>query len=145
MAHDSNRPLKIIAGADSFGCSLKDALVAHLRTLNIDVEDLAIDKYYSVDRPPPPPPPTPQSRPGASSPTPFMTPSTPARFLAASGNSTLPVTAVEILDAWLRTPFKSPCPTSGASDLPPEIKSLLSNSLSEMAQIAGAAAAAEGD
>ncbi|XP_074332074.1 DNA damage-repair/toleration protein DRT102 [Apium graveolens] len=43
-----HRRLKIIAGADSFGCTLKDALVTHLRSLNIDVEDLGTDKYYSV-------------------------------------------------------------------------------------------------
>lgn len=40
--------IKIIAGADSFGCTLKDTLVNHLRSLNIDVEDLGTDKYYSV-------------------------------------------------------------------------------------------------
>ncbi|KAH6834668.1 DNA-damage-repair/toleration protein [Perilla frutescens var. hirtella] len=44
----AQRPLKIIAGADDFGCSLKDALVAHLRSLNIEVEDLGTSKYYSV-------------------------------------------------------------------------------------------------
>ncbi|KAK6145909.1 hypothetical protein DH2020_019778 [Rehmannia glutinosa] len=44
----ATRPLKIIAGADSFGCSLKDALVAQLRSLNIEVEDLGTSKYYSV-------------------------------------------------------------------------------------------------
>lgn len=49
MAHDSTkRPLKIIAGADSFGCNLKDTLLSQLRALNIDVEDLGTDKYYSV-------------------------------------------------------------------------------------------------
>ncbi|CAI9102545.1 OLC1v1000828C1 [Oldenlandia corymbosa var. corymbosa] len=44
----SNRKLKIIAGADSFGVPLKDALVSHLRALDIEVEDLGTDKYYSV-------------------------------------------------------------------------------------------------
>lgn len=44
----ANRPLKIIAGADDFGCSLKDALVEQLRTLNIEVEDIGTSKYYSV-------------------------------------------------------------------------------------------------
>ncbi|KAL6535180.1 hypothetical protein OROMI_026554 [Orobanche minor] len=41
-------PLKIIAGADSFGSILKDALVDQLRLLNIEVEDLGTLKYYSV-------------------------------------------------------------------------------------------------
>ncbi|KAL1561687.1 DNA damage-repair/toleration protein DRT102-like protein [Salvia divinorum] len=44
----ANRPLKIIAGADDFGSSLKDALVVQLRSLNIEVEDLGTSKYYSV-------------------------------------------------------------------------------------------------
>ncbi|CAN4108628.1 unnamed protein product [Withania somnifera] len=44
----AKRPLQIIAGADSFGCNLKDTLVSQLRALNIQVEDLGTDKYYSV-------------------------------------------------------------------------------------------------
>ncbi|KAL8486711.1 hypothetical protein ACS0TY_023415 [Phlomoides rotata] len=44
----STRPLKIIAGADDFGCSLKETLVAQLRSLNIEVEDIGTSKYYSV-------------------------------------------------------------------------------------------------
>lgn len=49
MAQQSTkRPLKIIAGADSFGCDLKDTLLSQLRHLNIQVEDLGTDKYYSV-------------------------------------------------------------------------------------------------
>lgn len=49
MAQQSTkRPLKIIAGADSFGCNLKDTLLSQLRALNIQVEDLGTDKYYSV-------------------------------------------------------------------------------------------------
>ncbi|KAG8373208.1 hypothetical protein BUALT_Bualt12G0147100 [Buddleja alternifolia] len=44
------RPLKIIAGADAFGCTLKDALVAQLRSANnnIQVEDIGTSKYYSI-------------------------------------------------------------------------------------------------
>ncbi|XP_043718355.1 DNA damage-repair/toleration protein DRT102 [Telopea speciosissima] len=49
MAPDSTRrPLKIVAGADAFGCNLKDALVAHLRSLDIEVEDIGTGKYYSI-------------------------------------------------------------------------------------------------
>ncbi|KAG6423052.1 hypothetical protein SASPL_113436 [Salvia splendens] len=44
----NNRPLKVIAGADNFNSSLKDALVAQLRSLNIEVEDLGTSKYYSI-------------------------------------------------------------------------------------------------
>ncbi|XP_073145238.1 DNA damage-repair/toleration protein DRT102 isoform X2 [Henckelia pumila] len=42
------RRLKIVAGSDDFGCSLKDELVTHLRSLNIEVEDLGTSKYYSI-------------------------------------------------------------------------------------------------
>ncbi|KAK9137340.1 hypothetical protein Sjap_007934 [Stephania japonica] len=176
MAHDSNRPLKIIAGADPFGCSLKDALVAHLRSLNIDVEDLGTDKYYSVGE---------EIGRRVSSAAAAAAASSAAaetrglvscgtgtgvaifankfpgayaavcrsvddavntrsinnsNILAVSGNSTSPETAVQILDAWLRTPFKSPCPASGDSTWPPELDSFLSNSLSEMAPVGAAAA-----
>ncbi|KAL3634804.1 hypothetical protein CASFOL_021858 [Castilleja foliolosa] len=41
-------PLRIITGADSFGSSLKDALVAQLRSLNIEVDDIGTSKYYSI-------------------------------------------------------------------------------------------------
>ncbi|EOA32289.1 hypothetical protein CARUB_v10015551mg [Capsella rubella] len=41
-------PLKIIAGADDFGASLKDAMVSHLRSLGIHVEDTGVSSYYSA-------------------------------------------------------------------------------------------------
>ncbi|XP_075493493.1 DNA damage-repair/toleration protein DRT102 [Primulina tabacum] len=44
----TRRRMKIIAGADEFGCGLKDELVTHLRSLNIEVEDLGTSKYYSI-------------------------------------------------------------------------------------------------
>jgi hypothetical protein len=37
-----------------------------------------------------------------------------------------------ILNAWLNTPFKSPCPASGSNPWPKDIQSFLDNSLSEM-------------
>ncbi|KAF4348738.1 hypothetical protein CsatB_028807 [Cannabis sativa] len=48
MANSTAKTLKIITGADSFGCDLKDVLVAHLQSLNIQVEDLGTSSYYSV-------------------------------------------------------------------------------------------------
>lgn len=49
MAQESsNRRLKFITGADSFGCALKDSLVSELRNLKIEVEDIGTDRYYSV-------------------------------------------------------------------------------------------------
>ncbi|GLT38823.1 hypothetical protein SLA2020_130450 [Shorea laevis] len=47
-ATTATRPLKVVAGADSFGAELKDAMLAHLRSLNIDVEDLGTTSYYNV-------------------------------------------------------------------------------------------------
>ncbi|GAB4835979.1 hypothetical protein Ancab_000898 [Ancistrocladus abbreviatus] len=44
----SNRHIKFVTGADAFGCSLKDALVSHLRSINIEVEDIGVDPYYSI-------------------------------------------------------------------------------------------------
>ncbi|KAJ0237065.1 DNA damage-repair/toleration protein DRT102 [Hirschfeldia incana] len=55
--------------------------------------------------------------------------------LALSGAKTSPETAVEIFDAWIKTPFKSPCPASGSEPWSSEISSFLDNSLSEMSQI----------
>ncbi|KAK6915458.1 Cupin 2, conserved barrel [Dillenia turbinata] len=49
MAQNSERRLKIIAGADPFGAELKDALVTNLKSLpNIEVEDLGTGPYYSI-------------------------------------------------------------------------------------------------
>ncbi|KAL2349205.1 hypothetical protein Fmac_003205 [Flemingia macrophylla] len=49
MAAEGNRRTKIIAAADDFGSPLKDALVAHLRSLQIQVEDLGTSSYYSAE------------------------------------------------------------------------------------------------
>lgn len=42
------KPQKFIAGADDFGCPLKDALVSYLRSINIEVEDIGLGPYYSI-------------------------------------------------------------------------------------------------
>ena len=47
-ASADTRPRKIIAGADGFGAELKDALISHLQSLDIEVEDLGTSDYYSV-------------------------------------------------------------------------------------------------
>jgi RpiB/LacA/LacB family sugar-phosphate isomerase len=152
-------PHKIIAGADSFGCALKDALVSHLRSLGIDVEDLGTSSYYTIA--------VEVRKRVSSSPTNtqgLVTCSTSvgvsifankfsgvfaancltpeeaintrsvnnSNVLAVSGMSTSLDSAVEILNAWLNTPFKSPCPTSGSNPWPEDIQSFLDNSLSEM-------------
>ncbi|GMG99620.1 hypothetical protein Nepgr_001460 [Nepenthes gracilis] len=43
-----NHRIKFVTGADSFGCSLKDALVSHLGSLNIEVEDIGVGAYYTI-------------------------------------------------------------------------------------------------
>ncbi|CAE5966149.1 unnamed protein product [Arabidopsis arenosa] len=157
------QPLKIITGADDFGASLKDAMVSHLRSLGIDVEDTGVSSYYSagseVGR-----------RVSASSSSevrglvccgtgvgvamfankfPGVYAATclsvedavnarsisNCNVLALSGIKTSPETAIEIFDAWIKTPFKFPCPASGSEPWSSDISSFLDNSLSEMAQI----------
>ncbi|XP_057963499.1 DNA damage-repair/toleration protein DRT102 [Malania oleifera] len=174
MAQDGKRPLKIIAGADSFGCAVKDALLAHLRSLNIDVEDLGTASYYSVaadvgrcvssaaaDS-------ASETRglvacgtgvgvsifankfPGVFAAT-CLTPGDAentrsinnCNVLAVSGMSTSPESAIEILDTWLKTPFKAPCPASGSKPWPSDIDSFLDNSVSDMSKI-GVAPSKEG-
>ncbi|KAL9447613.1 hypothetical protein AB3S75_015143 [Citrus x aurantiifolia] len=155
-------PLKIIAGADSFGAELKDALVSHLRSLNIDVEDLGTSDYYSIGAE--------VGRRVSSSdssdtttrglvacgtgvgvaifanknPGVFATTClTPAdalntrsinncNVLAVSGMSTSKESAVEILDTWLKTPFKAPCPASGFKPWEENISCFFDKSMTEM-------------
>lgn len=45
----TTQPLKIMVGADSFKCALKDTLVSHLNSLNIKVKDLGTSTYYSIE------------------------------------------------------------------------------------------------
>lgn len=164
----ANRPLKIIAGADSFGCTLKDALVAHLQSINIEVDDIGTSKYYSVGeeigrR---------VSESAASSDSSVEVRGLVAcgtgvgvcifankfpgvyaatclnadeavnarsinncNVLGVSGMSTSPETAIDILAAFLDTPFKSPCPASGSNPWPGDIQSFLDESVTEMSKI----------
>ncbi|KAF5740536.1 DNA-damage-repair/toleration protein [Tripterygium wilfordii] len=158
-------PRKIITGADTFGCELKDALIAHLRSLDIEVEDLGTSSYYSVAAE------VGRRVSAASSPEirglvacgtgagvamfankfPGVYAATclstndalnarsisNCNVLAVSGMSTSPDSAVQILNTWLDTPFKSPCPASDFSPWPAEISSFLDSALPEMAKIGG--------
>ncbi|KFK37898.1 hypothetical protein AALP_AA3G043600 [Arabis alpina] len=157
-------PIKIITGADALGANLKDAMVSHLRSLGIEVEDTGDSSYYSagaeVGR-----------RVSASSSSseirglvccgtgvgvamfankfPGVYAATcltvedavnarsisNCNVLALSGIKTSPETAIEIVTAWIKTPFKSPCPASGSEPWSSEISSFLDHSLSEMPQI----------
>ncbi|KAG6588354.1 DNA damage-repair/toleration protein, partial [Cucurbita argyrosperma subsp. sororia] len=162
-------PLKIIAGADSFGCSLKDTLLSHLRSLNIPVEDLGVSSYYSIAA-------EVGRRVSAAATThnsqspeirgllacgtgvgvsifankfPAVTAATcltkddalnsrsinNSNVLSLSGIATSPDSAVEILNTWLQTPFKAPCPASQFNPWPTEIQSFLDNSLTEIPKI----------
>ncbi|KAL5984042.1 hypothetical protein ACLOJK_018144 [Asimina triloba] len=163
MAQDSNPQMKIIAGADAFGCPLKDALVAHLRSLNIDVEDIGTDKYYTVGQE------IGHRVAAAASPDvrglvacgtgvgvgifankfPGVYAATcesvdaavntrsinNCNVLAVGGMKTTPEEGIKILDAWLQTPFKAPCPASGDKPWPEDLSQFLDSSLPEMARV----------
>ncbi|XP_077211179.1 DNA-damage-repair/toleration protein (DRT102) [Tasmannia lanceolata] len=163
---ESNKPnLKIIAGADDLGCTLKDSLVTHLRSLNIDVEDIGTGKYYSVGQE--------IGRRISSGPNsgqetrglvacgtgvgvsifankfPGVYAATcesveealntrsinNCNVLAVGGMKTDPKEGIKILEAWLKTPFKAPCPASDSKPWPDEISTFLDNSIGEMAKI----------
>ncbi|CAN0920490.1 DNA damage-repair/toleration protein DRT102 [Linum grandiflorum] len=173
-------PLKVIAGADDFGSPLKDALVAHLKSLNIQVEDLGTSSYYAVaaevgrrvsaantGSSSSPSNPSPEVRglvacgtgagvsifankfPGVFAVT-CLSPADAvnarsinnSNVLAVSGISTPPDSAIEILDAWLETPFKAPCPANNLQPWSDDISSFLDDSLLQMPKI-GAVAGAE--
>ncbi|OIW13538.1 hypothetical protein TanjilG_29279 [Lupinus angustifolius] len=158
----TTRPIKIIAAADDFGTPLKDALVSHLRSLNFQVQDLGTSSYYSagadVGRL------VSQSLsdtrglvacgtgagvsifankfPGVFATTCITTSDAinarsinNSNVLAVSGKYTSPETAINILDAWINTPFKSPCPANDNDPWPEQIQSFLDNSLTEMPEI----------
>ncbi|XP_019056744.1 PREDICTED: DNA-damage-repair/toleration protein DRT102 [Tarenaya hassleriana] len=156
-------PSKIIAGADEFGASLKDAMVSHLRSVGIDVEDLGISSYYSAGA-------DVGIRVSAASSSdvrgllccgtgvgvamfankfPGVYAATclsveeavnvrsisKCNVIALSGMKTPPDSAVEIVTAWLNTPFKSPCPASGSEPWSSEMCSFFDNSLSDIPKI----------
>ncbi|CAI8615540.1 unnamed protein product [Vicia faba] len=162
-----NNPIKIIAGADDFGTPLKDALISHLRSLNIETEDLGTSSYYSagaeVGRR------VSQSKSSSSSPeirgivvcgtgagvsifankfpgvfaTTCLTPSDAinarsinnSNVIAFSGKYTSSETAIEIVNTWLKTPFKAACPANDNKPWPEEIENFLDKSLIEMPEI----------
>ncbi|KAI3993052.1 hypothetical protein MKX01_009795 [Papaver californicum] len=166
MAQNGKRPLKIIAGADPLGSTLKDALVSHLKSLQIDVEDIGTNKYYSVGE---------EVGRRVSSETDSTTTETRGlvacgtgvgvgifankfpgvysatcttiddalnsrsinncNVLAVSGASTSPNLGIKILETWLNTPFKSPCPASGNNPWSPDFQSFFDESIGEMSKI----------
>ncbi|KNA13550.1 hypothetical protein SOVF_115650 [Spinacia oleracea] len=160
--HTTTQPLKFITGADSSGSSIKDALVSHLRSLNIDVEDLGEAPYYTIGE-------KIGRRVSAGGSTtrglvacgtgvgvqifankvPGVYAATcvtadeakntrsinNANVLAVSGISTPPETAIEILETFINTPFKSPCPASGNKEYAPEVEDFLNKSIPEMEKI----------
>lgn len=166
MAQDGNPlPLKFIAGADGFGCPLKDSLVSHLRSLGIEVDDVGVGAYYSIGE-------EVGRRVAAASSTTTKTLGlvscgtgvgvqifankipgiyaaaclsvddavnarsiNNANVLAVSGKSTTPESAIEILKTFIETPFKAPCPANDGKEWDPEVQTFLDNSLAEMAKI----------
>ncbi|KAJ0985785.1 hypothetical protein J5N97_004141 [Dioscorea zingiberensis] len=172
MATSGNQPpaLRIYAGADAFGCELKDALVSHLRSQpGIEVVDLGTDKYYTIaerigQH-------VSSARSGASESRGLLACGTGVgvsifankfpriyaatctsvddainarsingcNVLAVGGMGTAPDEGVRILDAWLQTPFKAPCPASGGVPWPEDIQAFLDTSTEEMARIPSSA------
>ncbi|PPD91135.1 hypothetical protein GOBAR_DD11911 [Gossypium barbadense] len=162
----ASSPLKVIAGADSFGAELKDAMVSHLRSHNIEVEDLGITSYYNIGAEvgrrvsSATTSPSVETRgllacgtgvgvgifankfPGVFATT-CLTPDEArnnrsinnCNVLALSGMSTSADTAKEIVDTWLNTPFKAPCPASKSQPWPEEISNFFDESMNEMPKI----------
>uniref|UniRef100_UPI0038B2F197 RpiB/LacA/LacB family sugar-phosphate isomerase n=1 Tax=Staphylococcus aureus TaxID=1280 RepID=UPI0038B2F197 len=64
-----------------------------------------------------------------------------SNVLAVSGMSTSPEYGVQIVDAWLNTPFKAPCPASDFKPWPEEMVTFLDNSVAEMSTISSSSAA----
>ncbi|XP_076915745.1 DNA damage-repair/toleration protein DRT102-like [Bidens hawaiensis] len=161
MSETTDRRLKFVAGADPFGCAIKDTLVSHLRSLNIEVDDLGTDNHYSIG----------QKIgqivssgldirgliacgtgvgvsifankfPGVYAAT-CLTPADAVNarsinnpnVIAFSGISATETLAIQTLDNFLNTPFKSPCPASNSEPWPDNIQSFLDNSVSEMSKI----------
>ncbi|EFJ15721.1 hypothetical protein SELMODRAFT_234225 [Selaginella moellendorffii] len=160
----------IVAGADPFGAALKDHLVEYLRGKGIAVEDRGVgDKYYQVgeeigQR-------VAENKAAAlkglivcgtgigvsvfanksrgiyATPCSSVADAQNARSINNSNVITLgavatpPAEAEKIVDAWLATPFKSPCPANQGNPWPEEIHTFLDKSLPEMEAIGGAASA----
>ncbi|KAL4352569.1 hypothetical protein GQ457_06G019680 [Hibiscus cannabinus] len=166
MADSVTTPLKVIAGADSFGADLKDAMVAHLRSLNIEVEDLGITSYYNIGAEvgrrvsSATTSPSVETRgllacgtgvgvgvfankfPGVIATTCLTTDEARnnrsinnCNVLALSGMSTPVEKAKEIVDTWLNTPFKSPCPASKSEPWPEDMAKFFDESINEMPKI----------
>ncbi|KAE8684175.1 DRT102 protein [Hibiscus syriacus] len=166
MADSAATPLKVIAGADSFGAELKDAMVAHLRSLNIEVEDLGITSYYNIGAEvgrrvsSATTSPSVETRgflacgtgvgvgifankfPGVFATTCLTTDDARnnrsinnCNVLALSGMATPVDTAKEIVDTWLNTPFKSPCPASNSQPWSEDIAKFFDESMNEMPKI----------
>lgn len=155
------RPTKIIAGATAYGAPLKDELISVLRNLGLPVEDLGAGDSIASDvglR-------VSSSRgsgvrglvvcgdgvsgavlankfPGASATACFSVDDAVnvrsicnSNILAISALSTPLDAAVQILLAWLETPFKSPCPASNGQPWSDEVQESLDRAQVELARI----------
>ena len=163
----SSKHIKIIVGADHFGTPLKDALIPHLRSLNIDFEDLGtfysyyvagaeVGRRISLSYPSSSPEIIGLVACGTGVGVAIFANKFPGVFaatclhpweavnarsinnanvLALSGKFTSPETGIEIVDAWLNTPFKAPCLASDNKPWPQEVENLLDRSLFDMPKI----------
>ncbi|KAJ7535400.1 hypothetical protein O6H91_12G031600 [Diphasiastrum complanatum] len=160
--------LKVIAGADAFGAPLKEVLVRHLKQKGIDVEDLGIDKYYTIAEEVGKKLALEKKDDEASGATKGLlvcgtgvgvsifankfkgvyaascTSVNEAQNCRSINNTnvitlgakvTPPEEGKKILDAWLETPFKAPCPASDGQAWNQDIQQFLDQSLADMDQI----------
>eukprot|EP01018_Ginkgo_biloba_P033206 Gb_05505 [translate_table: standard] len=58
-----------------------------------------------------------------------------SNVIAVGGMYTTPEEGMQIIDAWLETAFKAPCPASQGNPWPQEIEIFLDSSIHEMAKI----------
>ncbi|KAI3980969.1 hypothetical protein MKX01_025534 [Papaver californicum] len=141
MAQNGKRPLKIIAGADPLGFTLKDALVGRrvsseansttTETRGLVACGTGVGVAIFANK-----------FPGVYSATSTTIDDAVnsrsinnCNVLAVSGASTSPNLGIKILETWLNTPFKSPCPASGNNPWSPDLQSFLDESIGEMSKI----------
>ncbi|CAI5464523.1 unnamed protein product [Closterium sp. Yama58-4] len=135
---DSAKPaFRVYAASDSYGATLRSAMVSYLRSRGIEVEDYGEDKYYTAAER--------VAKSVAADRSATDSPACDTRGLLVCGTGTgvtvfankIPTTSPEkgqeIVDAWLATEFKAPCPASGNQPWNKEVFDFLTNAPDEMA------------
>ncbi|CAI5464345.1 unnamed protein product [Closterium sp. Yama58-4] len=167
---DSAKPaFRVYAASDSYGATLRSAMVSYLRSKGIEVEDYGEDKYYTAAER--------VAKSVAADRSATDSPACDTRGLLVCGTGTgvtifankiptvyavlcdttdvaknarsinncnvlcmgqfqtTPEKGQEIVDAWLATEFKAPCPASGNQPWNKEVFDFLTNAPDEMAAV----------